>query len=151
MPLGFIEGSNSRISKDSKDNTVLTSMMGLQTFEHDLCLIKQMNVLTVFYFINIFVEILLNLLGNDAIKEGALVCASKNFLIIHNEIGGFYMMFYSANVLLSSLVMQIVFYHMPVRFNLVTFSKFGQQKVNVEDIKVSKSYINIEDGLDEMI
>lgn len=91
------------------------------------------------------------MLGNDAIKAGALLCANQNFLIIHNEIGGLFMLFYSANILVSSFVMQIVFYHLPVRFNLVAFSKIGQTKVIVENICVTKSLLKIEDDLNEMI
>ena len=100
---------------------------------------------------NIFIEIFINLLGNDAIQGKAILCANKNYLIIHNELGGLYMMFYSTNIILSSLVMQIVFYHMPVKFNLVTFSKFGIEKLDVDDISVTKSNIKIENDLDEMI
>lgn len=125
--------------------------MGLQTFEHELCLLKQVNILTLFYFINIFIEVFENLLGNDSIEAGSILCAKHNFLIVHNELGGFFMWFYSANIMISSLVMQIVFYHMPVKYHIVTFSKFGQSKVKVENINVTKSVLKIERDLDVMI
>lgn len=47
--------------------------------------------------------------------------------------------------------MQIVFYHLPVRYGLVVFGKIGQQKLQVDNIKVSKSLVSIEEDLDEMI
>lgn len=61
------------------------------------------------------------------------------------------MIFYSANILLSSLVMQIVFYHLPTKFNLIAFSRFGVEKVTADGIRVTKSLVKIEEDLDEMI
>jgi hypothetical protein len=127
MPKHFFQGTNaSNLAGSRSPINVTDSVLGLQTFEHDLCLIKQVNILTLFYFINIFIEVFENFLGNDSIEAGALLCANQNYLIVHNEIGGIFMWFYSANIMISSLVMQIVFYHLPVKYNLVAFSKFGQ-------------------------
>ena len=75
----------------------------------------------------------------------------NNFVIAHDELGGLYMLFYSSTILFYSAVMSIVFYHLPVRFNLVAYSKLGQKKVDFEKLRATKSMKNIEDGLDEMI
>ena len=150
MPAKYM-GASTSFNRRVSASGISMSMLGLETYEHDLCLIKQVNILTMFYLVNIFVQIFLYLLGNDAIKAKALLCARENFLIVHSEIGGLYMIFYSANILVSSLIMQIVFYHLPVKFNLVAFSKFGQTKVDVEKINTSKSLVGIEDDLDQMI
>ena len=96
------------------NSVIQASRVGMQSYEQELCLIKQVNTLCFFYFINIIADLALYFLGNDAIIDGDILCARDNFLIVHKEMGGVFMLFYSIYILVYSTVMWYVFYYLPV-------------------------------------
>lgn len=86
------------------------SGIGPQSYEGELCLVKQVNTISFFYFINIIADLILYFLGNDAITDGDILCARDRYLIVHNEMGAMFMLFYSVYILVYSSVMWYVFY-----------------------------------------
>ena len=53
------------------------SMIGLQSYEHDLCLQSQIYGIGFFYVINVITDILLYFLGEEAIGAGGLDCRKR--------------------------------------------------------------------------
>lgn len=113
------------------DSLLKKSLIGLESFDHELCMIKQINTIAFFYFINIIAEIVLLLLGKDALADGDLLCASHNFFIVHNEAGAVYFLFFSSYIFAYACVMWYVFYYLPKKFHLISFAKFGQRKISL--------------------
>lgn len=119
-------------SFNAKSYIMGKSVIGLQSFNHERCLVKQVNTITLFYFINIIVDLILFFLGNDAILEKDIICANENYFIVQKEIGGIFMFFYTIYIMVYSGVMWYVFYQLPVQHNLVSFSRMGMKSINIE-------------------
>lgn len=101
------------------------SIFGLENKEQDQLFTSQMQTIAIFYFVSVWLQTLLYLLGYDAIENGEILCASKQFLIIHSEMGGLYMLFYTICLFGYSIIMWYVFYRLPFKNNMVAFTKMG--------------------------
>ena len=53
------------------------SVIGLQSYEHDLCLQSQIYGIGFFYVINVITDILLYFLGEEALENGGLECRKQ--------------------------------------------------------------------------
>ena len=97
-----------------------------------------------FYVITVITDFMLFELGKEAIETHHLLCVQNEFLIVHDELGSLFIFFQSIMVLFYSFFMFYVFYMIPLKFKLVSFSKFGQRKINPlsSQIVVNQSMLN---------
>ena len=61
------------------------------------------------------------------------------------------MLFYTFTILIYSLVMYYVFYKLPYKYNMIAFNKYGQKKVDVHSLKMSKTMIERDGNMDELM
>ena len=89
------------------------SMLGLENEDQDICLFKQIYGISIFYCFNIFLDSCLYEFGISAIQNKSIVCAQNKFLVIGDNWGGLYMLFYTLTILVYGLMMYYIFYRLP--------------------------------------
>jgi len=80
-------------------------------------------------------------LSEEVIKRGDLQCIADSYLIVSNEMGGLFQLYYSASILFYSFSMWYIFYNLPFKYKLVAFRKRGMENMAVGSFKQSKSLI----------
>ena len=68
------------------------SLLGLETFNHDMCFKMQIYGITAFYIVCMVFEFIMFLLGEAALKNNKIVCKLDTYLVVTTELGGLYMM-----------------------------------------------------------
>lgn len=127
------------------------SLLGLESNAHDECFITQIHCIAVFYIFNVITDSMLYFLGEAAIKNQALMCVSSFYLIVHDNMGGLYMLFHTLTILIYSMAMWHIFYRVPKKYNLIAYQKFGMQKIDAVGIKVTNSMRRIDGHLDQFM
>ena len=110
---------------------VMKSHIGLRSNEHDVCFIKQVYLISLFYIVNVAVEVLGYYLGEEALRTDEIVCASDHYILVKTELGGGYMLFHALSILIYSLVMYSIFYRLPNSHYLVSYRKNGAKDINI--------------------
>jgi hypothetical protein len=122
------------------------SRLGLASYNHDICFIKQIYLITMFYIVNVIIEFLIYFLGNDVFSQKGVICANDMYLIVQNDMGSILMTFDNVTFLLYSLVMLQIFYFLPKRYQLISYRRRGQQSMNLR-FKATQSMIERDDQL----
>ena len=72
--------------------------------------------------------------------------------------GAFYLFLYTLTVLVYSMVMRYIFYHLPARYKLVAYNRRGDEKVeidvekaNIEDANISNQMHAVSDDDNEPV
>lgn len=78
-----------------------------------------------YYFINVLTDLMLFILGIEALEEHALFCVNHTYLVVDGEFGGLYMMFHTLTILMYSFIMFHIFYRLPKQYGMVSYSKIG--------------------------
>ena len=86
--------------------------------------------------------------GEAALKNQALMCISDYYLVVHDNMGGLYMLFHTLTILVYSMAMWHIFYRVPRKHNLIAFQKFGTTKINPINIRATNSMRKIDEKLD---
>lgn len=127
----MIKGTTERSEVELK-----VSLLGLDSFNHDMCFKKQIYGITVFYLISMVFDFIMYKLGEDVIQSKDIICMNDTYLIVSNEIGGVYMICESLSIMFYSLFMLQIFYRLPVKYKIVAFSKRGVKKINTQESKL---------------
>ena len=100
-----------------------------------------------------FTNILLYYLGEEAIANKHLTCANKNYLLVNNELGSLYLWFSSLCIIFYSFIILHIFYRLPKKFNLVSYQRLGQKKINTEvkNINITQSMVKQDENLSKFL
>jgi hypothetical protein len=107
-----------------------------------------------FYIINNVCDLMLFFLGMEALRDKYLICANHNYLLVYTEIGALYMLFHTLTILVYSFLMYHIFYRLPLKYNLISYKKRGQDDLittGANRIKVTGSMANQDAYLDVLI
>ena len=120
------------------------SLLGLKSQEHDICLRKQIDGLSIFYVLNLITDFILYIVSEYAINDEDVLCIQDEYLLALTNKGSFYLLVYSLTVLIYSFVMWYIFYHLPSNYKLVAYNRMGEERVKVDIHKAEVEDANID-------